>query len=844
MRFPLRRNANVLDTLLAETLQIFIIFSIMGWPFSGMQQCETKRMNMERVVVQQQEAENKQQQRPHYDLHLQEQHHYHRQQQQKFHKIPMHTKHLKQIVGLTANVRERPLTATTVLEGQIPNQQRGMLAPTKSTTKESTMSLSSFSSLDTHDMHSTVAIITKDYKDKSAPNSIARGNMAYTQPTVTTTTLLANEVTAHSNVPNVLSEPNNEKVNVVVGVQPPADIILYSSLASSFAQAAAPLHQHRRVSKDIAHISSSNSRSKVYATQLPLASSESTNDSHEIDNGRDYVISEHIALLTHPTNNDGDDAREFLYKNTNNNFSYINNSNNNNTNININNTKNSNNRKQTDLMSFSLLSVSDNQNMEITTIEEEIAADTSLTSSRLAMASLSPLKVAESASASSSAAVAAGSAALSSASLTSADVLTDSYAAASEMATSQSNRKLPYDRINDTANEVNSNSNNNMQHLGSQRIALKTTAKTKTTLATESHQHGVEQHSGGIMSKASGATSMMMATSATSGHQRASAKRVESKYILPKPQKTDAPMLNYIFDTFSSANKHHHHDQRYGPHFEDVQRVGQPTNLTVQAGSSIHLNCRISLLQDKTVSWVRRNAQGEHALDLLTVGLNTYTGDKRYKIEFQYPNNWRLKITNVKKDDEAMYECQISTHPPRVIQINLFVNAPKVMIVDEFGDPLQEKYYEIDSTLQLSCVVRNVAMAASVVYWKHGDDVLNYDVTRGGISVKTELMDDGANSTLSIAKINKSDSGNYTCAISDFQNFSIVVHILNGESFAELHHGAAGTIQTSACHHLLVIHGALISWLLLLLLLMQHHTSAAHQHHHQTPAPLHIRVHR
>lgn len=41
---------------------------------------------------------------------------------------------------------------------------------------------------------------------------------------------------------------------------------------------------------------------------------------------------------------------------------------------------------------------------------------------------------------------------------------------------------------------------------------------------------------------------------------------------------------------------------RYGPHFEDVQLVGKPTNMTVQAGSSIHLNCRISLLQDKTVS--------------------------------------------------------------------------------------------------------------------------------------------------------------------------------------------------------------------------------------------------
>lgn len=75
---------------------------------------------------------------------------------------------------------------------------------------------------------------------------------------------------------------------------------------------------------------------------------------------------------------------------------------------------------------------------------------------------------------------------------------------------------------------------------------------------------------------------------------------------------------------------------------------------------------------------MRRNGQSENALDLLTVGLHTYTADGRYKIEFQYPNNWRLKITNVKKDDEATYECQISTHPPRVIQINLLVNGKLV----------------------------------------------------------------------------------------------------------------------------------------------------------------------
>lgn len=72
------------------------------------------------------------------------------------------------------------------------------------------------------------------------------------------------------------------------------------------------------------------------------------------------------------------------------------------------------------------------------------------------------------------------------------------------------------------------------------------------------------------------------------------------------------------------------------------------------------------------VSWVRRKP-GESGLELLTVGQQTYSGDSRYKIEFQYPNNWKLKIESVVKEDEGTYECQISTYPPRVIQKNIFI---------------------------------------------------------------------------------------------------------------------------------------------------------------------------
>lgn len=76
----------------------------------------------------------------------------------------------------------------------------------------------------------------------------------------------------------------------------------------------------------------------------------------------------------------------------------------------------------------------------------------------------------------------------------------------------------------------------------------------------------------------------------------------------------------------------------------------------------------------RQVSWMRRLI-GENELQLLTVGNNTYSGDARYAVHYQYPNNWRLKITKTQVADEGTYECQLSTHPPRVIQYNLHING-------------------------------------------------------------------------------------------------------------------------------------------------------------------------
>lgn len=47
-------------------------------------------------------------------------------------------------------------------------------------------------------------------------------------------------------------------------------------------------------------------------------------------------------------------------------------------------------------------------------------------------------------------------------------------------------------------------------------------------------------------------------------------------------------------------------------------------------------------------------------------------------------------------------------------------------------------------------------------------------------SVKTDLMENGANSTLFIAKVRKTDTGNYTCSIGPNDFHTINVQVLNG----------------------------------------------------------------
>lgn len=70
------------------------------------------------------------------------------------------------------------------------------------------------------------------------------------------------------------------------------------------------------------------------------------------------------------------------------------------------------------------------------------------------------------------------------------------------------------------------------------------------------------------------------------------------------------------------------------------------------------------------ISWVRR--RGEE-LVLLSAGRLTLASDGRWSLQAVPPGDWKMVLNPVAARDQGTYECQVSTHPPIVRQIQLTV---------------------------------------------------------------------------------------------------------------------------------------------------------------------------
>ncbi|EDV96087.1 junctional adhesion molecule A isoform X2 [Drosophila grimshawi] len=207
-----------------------------------------------------------------------------------------------------------------------------------------------------------------------------------------------------------------------------------------------------------------------------------------------------------------------------------------------------------------------------------------------------------------------------------------------------------------------------------------------------------------------------------------------------------------------------------------------PRNVTALMGKSAYLSCRVRNLANKTVSWIRHRD-----IHILTVGSYTYTSDQRFQAtHHQDTDDWTLQIKWAQKRDAGMYECQISTQPVRSYFVRLNVVVPTATIL---GGP--DLHVDKGSTINLTCTVKFSPEPPAYIFWYHHEEVINYDSSRGGVSVITE-KGDVTTSFLLIQNADLADSGKYSCAPSNADVASVRVHVLNGEHPEAMQTGSSG----------------------------------------------------
>ncbi|KAI4488516.1 hypothetical protein M0802_011556 [Mischocyttarus mexicanus] len=237
--------------------------------------------------------------------------------------------------------------------------------------------------------------------------------------------------------------------------------------------------------------------------------------------------------------------------------------------------------------------------------------------------------------------------------------------------------------------------------------------------------------------------------------------------------------------------------QEKGPYFD----TSVPSNMTGLVGKTIQLVCKVKNLGNRTVSWVRHRD-----IHLLTVGRYTYTSDQRFEaVHTPLSEEWTLKIRYPQKKDSGVYECQISTTPPIGLPVHLTIVEPVTEIT---GGP--DLFINIDSTINLTCLVRYAPEPPSTIIWSHNrqnvfecvliapkrkfsffplvlslSQAINFDSPRGGISLITE-KGPVTSSRLLIQKAIQEDSGLYTCSPNNTHPNSVRVHIVNENKILQI----------------------------------------------------------
>ncbi|XP_017784010.1 PREDICTED: contactin-3-like [Nicrophorus vespilloides] len=219
---------------------------------------------------------------------------------------------------------------------------------------------------------------------------------------------------------------------------------------------------------------------------------------------------------------------------------------------------------------------------------------------------------------------------------------------------------------------------------------------------------------------------------------------------------------------------------RSGPEISKLQnRLFLSPNYTLveaQTRTTAALHCEVQDIGNCTVTWKRIKDY-----QILTFGLLTYSSDNRFFARNgKGSKDWSLHIRYVDKGDAGIYECQVSSHPPSSIFVELKLVEAHAEIVGG-----SDKIVKSGSPLLLTCVLQKSTEVPEYIFWYHGQRMINYDLG-GGAAVRHGRH----GSELLIPSAEIRHSGNYSCVPSNARPDSVNVHVLHSEKPAAMQHGS------------------------------------------------------
>ncbi|XP_047489595.1 zwei Ig domain protein zig-8-like [Penaeus chinensis] len=217
-----------------------------------------------------------------------------------------------------------------------------------------------------------------------------------------------------------------------------------------------------------------------------------------------------------------------------------------------------------------------------------------------------------------------------------------------------------------------------------------------------------------------------------------------------------------------------------------------PTNVTLISGQTAYLPCRVHMLADRTVTWMR-----VRDLHILTIGLVTYSADDRFQVlHSPETDDWTLQVQYSQPRDSGTYKCQVNSDPKIVRNVHLTVTDKRLLDSQLHRPPTPadkkagygtyilgagERFLQAGSSLSLVCVVTHTLAPPTAVLWYHDTTILDYDSPRGGISLQVEKTGDQTTSRLLLSSVHEEDSGNYTCVPVNAPKASVSVHVNSDE---------------------------------------------------------------